>query len=191
MKRVVRSTLVLLLASCQALAAQEASGPSLPELAALVPPAPPPKQPVPSLASLIGDCAAGQPLLANGATESKGARPVGDLASYATLIQIVSSPSGFVRARANADWSNKDRRNVLGFLRAGSYVWAEGPLKNGDFSAGIGWAVPVRDPGGKDCRAYLSQSVVRILLNGRMSQAEFDRIMTEEASRLPDSSKSK
>jgi hypothetical protein len=178
---ILQLPLAVLLASWCPLAAQETSGPSLLELAALVPPVPPPKQPVPSLATLIGDCASGQPHVANGATDSKGVRPVGDLTTYRALIQIISAPNAFVRARASAGWPSQDRRNVLGFLRAGSYVWAEGPLKDGDPSAGVGWAVPVHDLSGKDCRAYLSNTVVRVLFNGPMTQSQFDRIVAEQA----------
>jgi hypothetical protein len=65
----------------------------------------------------------------------------------------------------------------------GSYVWAEGPLKDDDASAGVGWAVPVRDLNGKDCRAYVSSLVVRVLFNGRMTQSELDRIIAEQAAK--------
>lgn len=180
--------LAAMLTCCPALAVQETSGPTLPELAALIPPAPLPKEAVPSFAVLIGDCAAGQPILVSGEMDSGGARPVGDLTSYTTLIQIIAVPNGFARARANAIWDNDDRRNVLGFLRAGSYVWAEGPLKNGEFSAGLGWAVPVRDLSGKECRAYLSHTVVRVIFNGQMTQSDLDRITAEQASKFPEPS---
>jgi len=176
-------------ASCPALAAQDvSSSPTLPELASLVPPVPLPAHPVPSPAILIGVCASGQTFLANGSNDGNGARPVGDLAGYRALIQIVSVPNGFVRARASAEWPIDVRGNVLGFLRTGSYVWAEGPLKNGSYSAGLGWAVPVRDLSGRECRAYVSSTVVRVLFNGPMTQSELDRIIAEQRSKHPEPS---
>jgi len=120
--------------------------------------------------------------------DSSGAHPVGDLTNYTSLIQINSAPNGFVRARASAEWPSDVRGNVLGFLRTGSYVWAEGPLKNDGYSAGLGWAVPVRDLSGKECRAYVSSTLVRVLRNGPMIQSELDRINMEQASKIPEPS---
>ena len=109
---------------------------------------------------LIGSCSAGTPLSASGSPDPNGTRPIGDLSRYSRLIRIRKSDSGFVRARADAQWDVEELRNVLGYLPAGLEVWAEGPLKNADVSAGIGFAVPVRDLIGNTCRAYLSATVI-------------------------------
>jgi hypothetical protein len=114
----------------------------------------------PTLTPLIGSCSAGAPILEDGSPDPKGVRPVGELTQYSQLVWIRESDSGFVRARADAQWGANDPRNVLGYLPAGSYVWAEGPLKNAAVSAGPGFAVPVRDLSGRTCRVYLSHTVV-------------------------------
>jgi hypothetical protein len=133
------------------------AGPDLAELARSTAPAPPPTTPTPTLAKLIGSCDAGSPInLDDSSLEAGGGRPVGPLSTYTALLQIAQSDSGFVRARANAVWDASDLRNLLGLLRSGSYVWAEGPLHDNRVSAGIGYAVPVRDQNGRECRAYVS-----------------------------------
>ena len=111
--------------------------------------------------ALLGSCGAGAPIRAeDGTLDPKGARPIGEPSAYSRVIRIKGSESGFVRARADAQWSSDDLRNVLGYLPAGSTVRAEGPLKNADYSAGVGYAVAVRDLAGRTCRAYLSHTVV-------------------------------
>lgn len=117
--------------------------------------------------ALLGSCSAGAPILPEGSLDPEGVHPIGELTAYSRIIRIRNTDSGFVRARADAQWSADDLRNLLGYLPAGSTVSAEGPLKNAAFSAGIGYAVPVRDLAGKTCRAYLSQTVVEEVLPGR------------------------
>ena len=139
------------------LADRSPDGRSLAELARLIAPAPPPTTPTPTLAKLIGSCDAGSPInLDDSSLEAGGGRPVGTLSTYTTLLQIGESDSGFVRARANAVWDASDLRNLLGLLRSGSYVWAEGPLHDNRVSVGIGYAVPVRDLNGHECRVYVA-----------------------------------
>jgi hypothetical protein len=136
------------------------NGPSLAELRRLMPPANVAPNAEPALAPLIGSCSAGTPLLADGSPDPEGVRPVGELTKYSQLVRIRESDFGFVRARADAQWAADESRNILGYLPAGSFVWAEGPLKNAAVSAGPGFAVPVRDLSGRSCRVYISQTVI-------------------------------
>jgi len=119
---------------------------------------PPPPADPPPLAALVGDCDGGTPLTAEGVEEGP-AHEVGDLAAYDVLVRIADVPEGYVRARADAHWTS-DRRNVLGYLPAGTSLWAQGPLKDTEGSGGLGYAVPVRDLAGATCRAYISYTVV-------------------------------
>ena len=135
-------------------------GPSLAELRHLMPPGDIAPTAEPTLTPLIGSCRVGTPILADGSIDPEGVRPVGDLTKYSQLVWVRESDSGFVRARADAQWVADDLRNVLGYLPAGSHVWAEGPLRNASFSAGPGFAIPVRDLSGRTCRVYISHTVV-------------------------------
>ena len=135
-------------------------GPSLEELRHLMPPANSLPNAEPTLTPLIGSCSAGTPILADGSPDPEGVRPVGDLTRYSQLVWIRESEFGFVRARADAQWVADENRNVLGYLPADSYVWADGPVSNAAFSAGLGFAVPVRDLSGRTCRVYISHTVV-------------------------------
>ena len=87
-------------------------------------------------------------------------RSVGDIKEYSQRLQAKKTSLGFIRIRSYAVFSVEDQTNILGTVPAGTLLWGVGPLKNADFSAGIGYAVLIRDKLGKTCRGYVSITVV-------------------------------
>ena len=80
-----------------------------------------------------------------------------------TVLRTRDSSLGFVRVRANAVWPSSDLSNVIGQLLPHTWVRGEGPLKNADGSAGIGYAIAVVDREGHHCRGYLHEGVVDVI----------------------------
>ncbi len=88
------------------------------------------------------------------------APPMGDLRAYSgSSGRLVPSDIG-IRVRTCAVWPAEDLRNVIGVIEAERHVPLFGPLKHEAFSAGIGYAVPLVDPEGANCRGYVSATVV-------------------------------
>ncbi len=88
------------------------------------------------------------------------APPMGDLQAYSgSSGRLVASEMG-IRVRTCAVWPAKDLRNVIGVIEPELRVPLFGPLKHEAFSAGIGYAVPLVDPDGSNCRGYVSATVV-------------------------------
>lgn len=85
-------------------------------------------------------------------------REIGDLDQYQIKMKIGSSPTDSISVRSDAacfEIKTCDH-NILGKINSGTIIYAQGPLKNRGFSAGIAYAFPVKDQNGKMCRAYLS-----------------------------------
>jgi len=112
---------------------------------------------VPAATSLPGD----KPTLIEGSCE--GGRELGDLSHYALRLRAKPNTLGFIRVRSWASWDAGDLSNVLGTVPCGAILWGEGPLKNAEYSCGIGYAVAVRDSQGRRCRGYVSYTVVEVL----------------------------
>jgi hypothetical protein len=84
-----------------------------------------------------------------------GAPTLGDVSRYATPLRVNRSGAR-VRSRALFD---AETNNVIGALPGGAEILAEGPLKDAEFSDGVGWAIIFSD-GQRSCRGYVSDSVV-------------------------------
>lgn len=86
---------------------------------------------------------------------------MGNLAAYRRWsLTLGDGELGHVRVRSCAVWPAEDLRNVLGSIAAGERVPAFGPLKHEPFSAGVGYVVPLVDPAGRQCRGYVSHTVI-------------------------------
>jgi len=92
-----------------------------------------------------------------------GGREIGDLSNYSFRLRAKSNTLGFIRVRRQAIWDVEDTESVLGTVPCGTLLWGNGPLKNAEFSAGVGYAVPLRDAGGNQSRGYVSYTVVDVL----------------------------
>jgi hypothetical protein len=115
-------------------------------------------QPSEDVLRVDGSCAAAHSIDAEGIAATTPARPVGDVARYRVPLWLTEER---VRVRANAMWDGADLRNVIGTARGGRWVLGEGPLRDAELGAGIGYAVVVEDPSGQRCRGYVSITVVR------------------------------
>ena len=85
------------------------------------------------------------------------ARPPGTASEYPRREIIASARGGWQGVRATATFSPDspdDRSNLLGEIRAGTLVYAAGPLASGTGGT-IGFAVLIRDPAGLVCRGYI------------------------------------
>lgn len=108
--------------------------------------------------ALEGSCRAARVIDAQGIALAP-ARPAGDLARYHTPLVVVGDER--VRVRANAMWPADDLRNVIGTISAGVRLLGDGPLKDSEVSAGVGYAIAVADSSGRRCRGYVSLLVAR------------------------------
>lgn len=96
----------------------------------------------------------------------EGGRELGDLSSYGVRLRAKPDSLGFIRVRREAVWTLEDLSNVLGTVPCGTILWGEGPLKNAEYSMGVGYAVAVRDSQCRQCRGYVSYTVVEVLVRG-------------------------
>ena len=112
---------------------------------------------VPAATSLPGD----KLTLIEGSCE--GGRELGDPSHYSVRLRAKPNTLGFIRVRSWASWPAGDPSNVLGTVPCGAILWGEGPLKNAEYSCGIGYAVALRDSQGRQCRGYVSYTVVEVL----------------------------
>lgn len=87
---------------------------------------------------------------------------LGDVAQYTVRLRAKQNSIGFIRVRRDAIWTLEDLSNVLGTVPCGTLLWGQGPLKNAEYSAGVGYAVAVRDAQGRQCRGYVSYTVVEV-----------------------------
>jgi hypothetical protein len=118
----------------------------------------------PRVVRMEGSCAAGRPIAASGAVKDEHVAAVGDVAEYRVCLRVTPGEGQeHARIRANAVWPAEDMRNVLGRVPAGALLWGQGPLKNAEFSAGIGYAVAVQDDRGETCRGYIAGLVVEVV----------------------------
>lgn len=85
-------------------------------------------------------------------------REIGNLDQYSIKMKVGTSPTDSIHVRSDASCFEIKRchHNILGKIKSGTIIYAQGPLKNRDFSAGIAYAFPVKDKNGNICRAYLS-----------------------------------
>ena len=85
-------------------------------------------------------------------------REVGNLEQYSIKMKVGSSESDSISVRSDASCFNLEGcdHNILGKIKSGTIIYAQGPLKNSDFSAGLAYAFPVKDRNGNVCRGYLS-----------------------------------
>jgi len=90
-------------------------------------------------------------------------RELGDLAGYSIRLRAKQNSLGFIRVRRDAIWTLEDLSNVLGTVPCGTLLWGQGPLKNAEHSMGVGYAVAVRDAQGRQCRGYVSYTVVEVV----------------------------
>ncbi|MCC7109708.1 MAG: hypothetical protein IT382_10495 [Deltaproteobacteria bacterium] len=86
--------------------------------------------------------------------------PLAPTGEYSAVVCSKHNRAGSIRVRANAVFNGDDLGNMIGTLRSGSCVRAEGPLKDLDVPGGIGWAIPVEDDLGQRCRGYVAEHVV-------------------------------
>lgn len=95
----------------------------------------------------------------------EGGRELGALADYSIRLRAKQGSLGFIRVRREAKWPAENLSNVLGTVPCGTILWGQGPLKNADDdgSCGVGYAVAVRDSQGRQCRGYVSYTVVEVL----------------------------
>ena len=92
-----------------------------------------------------------------------GGRELVDLADYRVRLRAKQNSLGFIRIRREAIWTLEDLSNVLGTVPCGTILWGRGPVKNADYSMGVGYAVAVRDAQGRQCRGYVSYTVVDVV----------------------------
>ena len=92
----------------------------------------------------------------------KECREVGDTLLYRILVHIRKNNLGCVRVRKDASCFEVPNCefNVVGKIKDDLWVYASGPLKNAEFSAGIAYAIIVKDLSSKFSRGYLSESVI-------------------------------
>lgn len=85
-------------------------------------------------------------------------REVGDMEQYTIKMRVGTSPTDSISVRSDASCFEIKScgHNILGRIKSGTIIYAQGPLKNADYSAGIAYAFPVRDSKGNICRGYLS-----------------------------------
>jgi hypothetical protein len=86
--------------------------------------------------------------------------PMGQIRAYAGGSATLVSSSTDVRVRSCPVWPADDLSNVLGVLPSGARIPVFGPLKHESWGAGIGYAVPLVDPRGVECRGYVSATVL-------------------------------
>ena len=91
-----------------------------------------------------------------------GGKPLGEISWYTTKLRIKKNGLGYARIRSRAFFDSAND-NVIGTVRCGTILWGEGPLKDGETSAGIGYAVAIRDSLGNIRRGYISYTVVEVI----------------------------
>jgi hypothetical protein len=91
------------------------------------------------------------------------ARPPGEAAEYEATLAVRATDAGLIQVRSSAEFDPADRSNVLGEIPSGTELRGAGPLAYGGDVPGVGWAVLVRDPGGRVCRGYVEASTVELV----------------------------
>jgi hypothetical protein len=91
------------------------------------------------------------------------ARPAGALETYRVRLRAQDTGLGVIRVRTTADFDDGDLANVMGEVPSGTLLFGQGPLKEADYSAGIGYAVVVRGHDNRLCRGYVSAGVVDVV----------------------------
>lgn len=104
-----------------------------------------------------GSCARGRRLDAEG-RERGPAMPAGAPDRYQHPLWVTEER---VRVRANAAWPEGDQRNVIGTIAGHRLILGQGPLRDAEVRAGVGYAIVVQDARGRRCRGYLSLTVLR------------------------------
>ena len=96
----------------------------------------------------------------------KEGREIGSLDQYSIRMKVGTSPTDSISVRSDASCFEIQScgHNILGKIKSGTIVYAQGPLKNADYSAGIAYAFPVKDQDGNICRAYLSYLNVEVIM---------------------------
>lgn len=92
------------------------------------------------------------------------ASPLGDITDYTVKLRAKHSHLGFIRIRSRALF-DAETDNVLGTVPGGTILWGQGPLKDGEISDGLGYAVAIRDKDGNIRRGYVSLTVVDVILS--------------------------
>lgn len=112
-----------------------------------------------SCAPLPGDDpqAEGDTAAAHLANSPRAALPESE---YDLRLFIPPNSLGSVRLRSRLSFDAQDLRNVLGHAPTNTIVAAQGPMKNGPVSMGIGYALRLRDRQGLECEGYVSGTVV-------------------------------
>ena len=88
-------------------------------------------------------------------------RETGDTAMYKQIVHIKKNDLGYVRVRKDASCFEANiGANVIGKIKDDIWVYAQGPLKNAGGSAGIAFAIIVKDRNGKIWRGYLSYTLL-------------------------------
>jgi hypothetical protein len=127
--------------------------------------APAPKS-APASAASAPASAPGESLAAALDGSCDGAEPLGPAEAYKHLIRAKENTLGIVRVRSNGRFVAGEDENVLGEVKSGALLHAQGPLKNADYGKSKAYAVVVRDPKGKLCRGYVSTLYVDLVKAG-------------------------
>ncbi|MBL4635850.1 MAG: hypothetical protein JKY56_18465 [Kofleriaceae bacterium] len=109
----------------------------------------------PRTVAMQGTCGSGKPIDEEGKLAASS-RPLGNLSDYDDCIYVPQNSLGFVRIRANANWSIEDQRNVIGRVPGGTYLSTSTETKG---IGGIGYIVAVMGSDGQTCAGYVSQAV--------------------------------
>jgi hypothetical protein len=110
--------------------------------------------------------APGEALAAALAGSCDGAEPLGPAEVYKHLVRAKENSLGIVRVRSNGRFVAGEDENVLGEVKSGALLYAQGPIKNADYGKSKAYAVAVRDTKGKLCRGYVSTLYVDLVKAG-------------------------
>jgi hypothetical protein len=127
--------------------------------------APAPKS-APASAASAPASAPGGSLAAALAGSCDGAEPLGPAEAYKHLVRAKENTLGIVRVRSNGRFIAGEDENVLGEVKSGVLLYAQGPLKSADYGKSKAYAVVVRDLKGKLCRGYVSTLYVDLVKAG-------------------------
>ena len=85
---------------------------------------------------------------------------------YKVKIHIAKNDLGFVRVRKDASCFEVGicDVNVIEKINDNLWVYAMGPVKNAEFSAGIAYIIRIKDINGKFWKGYLSATVIDSIL---------------------------